>query len=209
MLTNARKALAAALLDIGAVQFGQFRLKLHETRPDAPLSPIYIDLRVLRSFPDVMDSAVAVYKELVSGLEVDLYADVPTAATPLAALLSHETRIPLISPRKEEKGHGTGRQIDGVFKPGQTALLIDDLITLADSKIEAISALEANGLKVRGVVVLVDREQGGVQELEKRGYACRVAFGLKELLQFYRDSGRITAEQQESTLRYLQESHPS
>ena len=206
MLTDKGKTLATALLDIGAIQFGEFKLKLHEKRPDAPLSPIYIDLRILRSFPDIMDSAVAVYKELISGLEFDLYADVPTAATPLAVLLSHETRIPLISLRKEEKGHGTGRPIDGVFKPGQTALLIDDLITLADSKIEAISALESNDLRVRDVVVLVDREQGGVQELKRRGYACHVAFGLKELLHFYRDRSRISEEQHDQTIRYLESS---
>lgn len=204
MLTEREKKLALELLEIGAIKFGAFTLKLHEEKPDAPLSPIYIDLRILRSFPEVMDSAIEVYKELISGIKVDVYADVPTAATPIVAILSYKTRIPMISPRKEEKRHGITRSIDGIFIRGQVALVIDDLITKADSKLEAISVLEENGLKVTDVVVLVDREQGGEQELGRRGYSCHTAFKLKELLDFYLDEGKITTDQYEQTVTYLE-----
>lgn len=204
MLTEAKKKLALELFDIGAIKFGAFKLKLHEKKPDAPLSPIYIDLRTLRSFPKVMDSAVEVYRELTSGLKFDIYADVPTAATPIVAILSHKTGVPMVSPRKEEKAHGIKRPIDGVLKEGQIALLIDDLITKADSKLQAISILEENGVKVQDVVVLIDREQGGVQELDKRGYTPHVAFKLRELVEFYLDSARITRDQYERTIAYLE-----
>lgn len=107
--------LPQGLLDIGAIKFGAFRLKLHEKTQDAPLSPIYINLRILRAFPEVMDSAIEVYEELTSGLKFDCYADVPTAATPIVAILLHETRILMISPRREEKKHGIKRPIDGAF----------------------------------------------------------------------------------------------
>jgi uridine monophosphate synthetase len=192
------------LFEIGAIKFGAFRLKLHETKPDAPLSPIYVDLRILRSFPKTMDTSSRVYQELTSRLKFDVYADVPTAATPLVAVLSYKTGIPMISPRKEEKTHGIKRQIDGVFKQGQVALLIDDLITQAESKLETISVLEENGLKVLDVVVLVDREQGGVQQLESRGYACHAAFKLKELLKLYLDLQKITSEKYEQVITYLE-----
>ncbi|MFC1909637.1 orotate phosphoribosyltransferase, partial [Chloroflexota bacterium] len=152
---------------------------------------------------DVMDSAVKVYAEMTKGLKFDVYADVPTAATPIVAILSHETRIPMISPRKNEKQHGTKRPIDGSFHQGEVALLVDDLITLADSKLEAISVLEENGLQVHDVVVLVDRQQGGAQELEKRGYACHKAFDLSELLEFYLEVGKISQDQYERTLDYI------
>lgn len=206
MLNDAKKELALGLIEIGAIKFGAFRLKLHDTNPSAPLSPIYVDLRMLRSFPKVMDSAIRVYREMIDGLKFDIYADVPTAATPIVAILSHETRVPMVSPRKEEKEHGIKRPIDGQFQQGEVALLVDDLITKADSKIEAISVLEENGLKVHDVVVLVDREQGGVQELEKRGYSSHVAFGLKELLDFYLSSGKIDQEQYAKTTTYLKNS---
>lgn len=203
MMTNAKKKLALDLFKIGAIKFGAFKLKLHETNPDAPLSPIYIDLRILRSFPEVVDSATTVYEQLISGLSFDMYADVPTAATPLVAVLSYKTQIPMITPRKDEKTHGIKRPIDGIFKPGQIVLLVDDLITLAESKLETISALEENGLKVLDVAVLVDREQGGVEQLKLRGYNCHAAFKLKELLRFYLDSDKITKEQYEKVVAYL------
>ncbi len=138
MLTEPSRELVLQLFDIGAIKFGAFKLKLHEKKPDAPLSPLYIDLRILRSFPAVMDLAIHVYKELIHGLNFDLIADVPTAATPIVAILSHELKIGMISPRKDEKEHGIMAKIDGVFQKGNVVLLVDDLVTQADSKLEAI-----------------------------------------------------------------------
>lgn len=206
MMTEMEKKLALDLFDIGAIKFGAFKLKLHEKKPDAPLSPIYIDLRILRSFPKTMESTIEVYKELINGLKFDVYADVPTAATPIVAILSYQTKVPMISPRKEEKAHGIKRPIDGAFKEGQIVLLIDDLITKAESKIDVISILEENNLKVQDIVVLVDREQGGIQELEKMGYTPHVAFKLKELLKFYLQTAKITRDHYEQTITYLKNS---
>lgn len=204
MLKKNCEQLAVELLNIGAIKFGNFRLKLHENNPDAPLSPIYIDLRLLRSFPNVIDSAVGIYSDLSKGFLFDVYADVPTAATPIVAILSHVTRIPMISPRKDEKKHGTTAPIDGVFRAGQKALLIDDLITNAGSKLETISILEANALIVAGVIVLVDREQGGGPELERKGYIFQAAFRLTELLEFYSTKGLISQDDSRRTREYLQ-----
>ena len=204
MITETKRKLALDLLEIGAIKFGAFKLKLHDTMPDAPLSPVYIDLRILRSFPKLMDTLTKVYQELTSGLKFDVYADVPTAATPLVAVLSYKTGIPMISPRKDEKSHGIRRQIDGVFKQGQVALLVDDLITQAESKLETISILEENGIKVLDVAVLVDREQGGAKQLESRGYACHAAFKLRELLKLYLDLQRITPEKYGQVISYLE-----
>lgn len=203
MISDQKLKLASQLLNIGAIKFGNFRLKLHEKNPDAPLSPIYIDLRLLRSFPEVIDSAVDIYRDLSNHFVFDVYADVPTAATPIVAILSHVTRVPMISPRKDEKRHGTTAPIDGIFAPGQRVLLVDDLITNAGSKLETISVLEDHRLIVSGVVVLIDREQGGGPELEKNGYACRAAFRLTELLEFYSRTGLISRDDYRRTMDYL------
>ena len=185
------------------MKFGDFRLKLHDKYPNAPPSPIYLDLRILRSLPDVMDSAVEVYESLANGLKFDLLADIPRAATPIVAILSHKSRVPMVSPRMEEKEHGIRRHIDGLFEPGQRALVIDDLITLADSKLAAITILEENGLRVTDVLVLIDREQGGVEALRRHGVTCHCAFKLKSLLDFYLEEKRITPQQYEKTVGYL------
>jgi len=203
MFAEEKWKLAHDLHKIGAIRFGNFRLKLHEKNPDAPLSPIYIDLRLLRSFPDVMDLAVSVYKDLSVQFNFELYADVPTAATPIVAILSHISRVPMISPRKDEKKYGVVRPIDGFFESDQRVLLVDDLITQATSKMEAISVLEENGLKVSGVIVLVDRQQGGPIELEEHGYVCRAAFKLSELLEFYLKTKSINEHDYRRTVDYL------
>jgi uridine monophosphate synthetase len=109
----------------------------------------------------------------------------------------------MISPRKDEKKHGTTARIDGAFIPGQKVLLVDDLITNAGSKLETISVLEENKLHVAGVVVLVDREQGGGAELQKGGYEFRTAFRLTELLEFYSENGLISKDDYRRTKDYL------
>jgi uridine monophosphate synthetase len=186
-MTERQRAFADALLTCGAVKFGAFRLKLHETHPDAPLSPIYVDLRVLRSFPDATDIAVEVLAEMIAadGIICDLFADIPQAATPLVAVLSHVTRVPMITPR-EVKTHGATGQINGAYHAGETVLVIDDVITDGESKVEALRVLESHGLRVRDVAVLVDREQGGVAQMRQAGYALHAAVTLTQLLEHWR-----------------------
>jgi uridine monophosphate synthetase len=194
-LTPKQRAFADGLLSSGAVKFGAFRLKLHETQPDAPLSPMYVDLRVLRSFPDALDATVAALQELIEtrGLVFTRYADVPMAATPMVAVLSHITRVPMITPR-ETKTHGAGGSINGFFTPGETALVIDDVVTHAESKLEAIRTLEANGLVAHDVVVLVDREQGGPEAIAAAGYRLHAAVTISDLLAYWRETGGISEE---------------
>ncbi|WIG60915.1 MAG: hypothetical protein OJF49_003663 [Ktedonobacterales bacterium] len=194
-MTEKQRAFADALLAVGAVKFGAFRLKLHETQPDAPLSPIYVDLRVLQSYPDALDAAVAVLGELIAtrNLSFTRYAGIPMAATPLVAVLSHMTRVPMITPR-EVKSHGAGGSINGTFTTGETVLAIDDVVSHADSKLEAARVLETNGLRVRDIVVLVDREQGGPAQLASAGYTLHAAVRLSQLLDYWRASGGIDDE---------------
>lgn len=196
--------LALKLFDIGAVKFGEFRLKLHEKEPEAPLSPIYIDLRVLRSFPRVMYMAVRLYEEMIADAAFDIIADVPTAATPIVAILSFRMGVPMVSPRLTEKKRGAVGSIDGVFGVGQRVLLVDDLITKADSKLEAINVLEDNGLTIDGVAVLLDREQGGVEVLERSGYTCRTAFSLRGLVALYAEVGKIKTDDYDRVVSYLE-----
>lgn len=205
MLSESQKELAISILESGAVQFGQFKLKLHERNPSAPLSPVYVDLRLIRSSPKAFRVAIAAYEEMLRSVKCDLYADVPTAVTPFVGALILTTGIAMVSPRMNVKVHGLGRQIDGRFRAGQVVAVLDDLITRADSKLEAIASLEAAGLTVRDVIVLVDREQGGREELERRGYRCVSALALTAMLAFYRDEGLISLEQFARTEAYLAE----
>lgn len=206
------EALASRLHHIGSFKDktlspgGQgFRLKLHEKTPDAPLSPFYLDLRLIRSFPDVMTLAARVFRQMMfrylDGTPARI-ADVPTAITPVVSVLSLMTNIGMVTPR-EPKKYGTEATIDGVWEPGDTVVLFDDLITKADSKITAIETLQKGGLKAAGVIVLVDRLQGGSEHLESLGYGLYCAFTIKWLLEFYHENNMLSAELRDEISQYL------
>ena len=199
------RLLATPAYMLGAVKFGSFRLKLHESFPDAPMSPFYVDLRILRRLPLIKRAAVTVYESLLKPLTFDLLSDVPTGATPFVSSLSDRLEVGMISPRLDPKSYGAKAPVDGLLKQdaGKTAVLIDDVITTADSKLKALKILARSSITVRDVVVLIDREQGGKESLEKAGFALHSAITVSRLLAFYQDQGIITPETRSHTLEKL------
>lgn len=199
------RLLANDLFKVDAIKFGAFKLKLHEKNPDAPLSPIYIDLQVLRSHPSTLNMTTSTFIQAAMGLKCDLVADIPISVSPIVAVLSHRTQIPMVTPRLAVKERGTKASVLGAFEENQVVLLIDDLITKADSKLEAIRALEAKDLVVKDVLVLVDREQGGREQLAERGYMLHSVFTLSELLKHYLDTDRIDQARYDEVTAYLKD----
>lgn len=195
-LTAGQEAFADSLLRFGLVMFGDRKIKFHKQHPEAPLSPIYIDLRPLRRLPDEKREALRLYRDQLVKLDFDLIADVPTAGTPFASSLSDRFVKGMITPRLDNKQYGSGAQIDGLLSQdkGMTAVLIDDLITDGNSKIEAVNILRQNGIKVNDVVVLIDRNQGGREELEKEGIRLHASMTLDQMLDYYARTGKITQE---------------
>jgi orotate phosphoribosyltransferase len=84
--------------------------------------------------------------------------------------------------RKEPKGHGAGKQIEGNFKAGSTVIVVDDVITTGGSTLKAIDAIEREGGKVAFCLVLVDREEGGREAIEARGIHVLPLFTRSTLL---------------------------
>jgi len=196
--------LTLALADIGAVKFGEFTLA------SGKRSPIYIDLRLLVSHPNVLRLVAHAYAELIRGIVVSedrrlgiRLVAIPYAALPIGTAVALEMDLPLIYPRKEVKAHGTARAIEGDFEPGERAIVLDDLITTGGSKLAAIEPLEAEGLRVQDVVVLIDREQGGREELAAVGYRLHAVLRLGEMLDQLVEAGRISAEQRDAVQAYL------
>lgn len=192
------------LFRIGAIKFGAFKLKLHEQNPEAPLSPIYVDLRIIKSDPPTFYQTIELLENAIAfcQLKFDLIADIPTASTPFVSVIAFQKKWPMISP-KISKTHGLSGDIDGIYQQGQTALLCDDLITKADSKIEAANVLEKNGLIVKDILVLIDRQQRGMQALQAKGYRLRKIFNLPEFLYHYQNTKKITPEQFREVMGYL------
>ncbi len=196
-VTGERARLADALVEIGCVRFGEFTLK------SGLMSPIYIDLRRLASFPDVLAATAAAYQEVLAGLTFDRLAAIPYAAMAIGAAIALATGRPMIYPRLEVKEHGTRREVEGEFQPGETALVIDDLATTGGSKFEAIERLRAAGLLVNDVLVLIDRQSGAGEALAAQGIHFHAVFTLNELLDHWERAGRVPPAQLAAARQFL------
>lgn len=172
------RTLSEQLYSIGAVQFGEFTLK------SGMRSPFYIDLRSVVSYPHILKSIADALITLIKDhrIHFDLIAGIPYTAIPIATAVSLAMDVPMIYTRKEVKNYGTKKKIEGVFRPGQTCLLLDDLITTGESKFETIAAVEAEGLVVKDIIVLVNREQGGKEQLAEKGYTLHGVLSISEIL---------------------------
>jgi orotate phosphoribosyltransferase len=192
-----KAALSQRLFDAGCIKFGTFTLKSGLT------SPVYIDLRLLASYPALLRKVASAMAASAHALTFDHIAAIPLAGLPIGTALALEMDRPMIYPRPEVKAHGRQRTIEGEFAPGETALVVDDLITRGTSKIEAIKPLEDAGLVVQDVLVLIDREQGGVEDLAQQGYRLHAILKFTDILETLKEAECITPEQHAEVLDYL------
>jgi uridine monophosphate synthetase len=180
---------ALGLHALGAVRFGEFTLK------SGKKSPVYVDLRLLVSDPRLMARVARLFQEILEPLHYDRIAAIPYGGLPIGQAVALRTGRPLIYPRREVKEYGTRKAIEGAFAPGETVVVLDDLITTGGSKLESLAPLLEAGLAVKDVVVLVDREQGGAAELAARGLALHAALTLGQVLDSLVRHGAITDSQ--------------
>jgi orotate phosphoribosyltransferase len=88
--------------------------------------------------------------------------------------------------RKEPKKHGTMQWIEGNVREGESVLIIEDVITTGGSTIKAIERAKRCGLRVQGVVVLIDRQEGGREAVESMGVPVKVLLTKKEIFEAYK-----------------------
>jgi uridine monophosphate synthetase len=197
-LDNIIALLADALLEAGCVKFGEFTLK------SGLKSPIYIDLRQVISFPNLLEQIAAAYLPILKELKFQRIAGLPYAAIPIATAISLRGGYPMIYPRKEVKNYGTMAEIEGEFHPGETVVVIDDLATTGGSKFEGIEKLTGAGLKVTDVVVLIDRQSGAKEALEQAGFHLHSVLTITGLLDYWEKMEKVQNEMISETRRFLE-----
>ena len=189
--------LALGLHETGAIQFGDFTLQ------SGAKSPFYLDLRLLVSDPDVLSHAARAYADMLDEVYYNRIAAIPYAALPIGTALSLQTKMPLLYPRKERKEYGTRRAVEGHFKPDETVVVVDDLISTGASKLDAIKPLREEGLQVHDVAVLIDRETGGREELAANGLKLHSVFRLTELMEVLLEHERISPDEKAQVDRFI------
>lgn len=200
---SALQALAIDLLEAGCVKFGEFKLK------SGLISPIYIDLRRLVHYPDLLITIASIYLEILETLQFDHLAAIPYAGLPIASAISVQGGVSLVYPRKESKAYGTQARVEGVYSAGEQVVLIDDLATTGGSKLEAIEKLKSVGLNIKDVVVLIDRQSGAYEDLAGLGYRLHAIYTLSQLLRYWRGAGLITVDQETAVQKFISSTQAS
>lgn len=197
-LNLSMQTLAHGMLREDIVKFGgPFTLK------DGRKSVSYVNLRDMISLPGLFDGAVRAYAQTLGqnpkiGTKPDgtrrYLAGIPEAASYYAGAVAYELGWPLLQHRVKGKEHGQPRSVEGRFSEGDEVVLLDDVITGAKAKLEEVTALGEAGLKTTGVVVLVDREQGGRTELESKEIEFAAAMTLSGIARYALDEnlGNVT-----------------
>ena len=125
------------------------------------------------------------------------------AALPIATLLSVKIDQPMLIRRKEAKAYGTKKLIEGKFIAGERCLIIEDVVTTGSSVIETVNDLRSEGLRIEDAIVVVNREQGGVQNISKQGIVLHSMFTLSYLLDVLKKSGKIEESMVKAVADYI------
>src|SRR5688572_1410762 len=175
--------IAELMWELGCVQFGDFSVGR-----TARNSPVYLNPKLLVSRPDALARVAALIEAEVQmkialrNRQVepfDLIAGVPIGGLHIATALSLQMRIPLVYARTDPLALlGEQTHIEGIYRPGQTAIVVDDLTTGGGSLVDTAEALRQQGVFVRDALVLINREQGAARRLLEAGVRLHPVLSL-------------------------------
>lgn len=145
-MSKIKEEVAKILLDTKAVTL---RPKNPFRYTSGILSPIYTDCRLIISYPKQRKTIKDLYIKTINDARIsfDIVAGTSTAGIPWTALISDSLDLPMIYVRNSAKAHGKQNQIEGIIKRGNTAIVIEDLISTGKSSIETIKAIRNSGAK--------------------------------------------------------------
>ncbi len=198
-LEKEKTELSRILHKIGAIKFGTFKLT------SGRISPYYIDLRIVPSFPEAFQRVGDIYVKLIEtelGTQnFERIAGIPTAGMPFASLVAYLMKKPFLYIRPKAKMHGRERRIEGIIMPGDRVLLVDDLITTGLSLTKAAKTIRAEGGVVSNALILLDREEGGKEKLKKDNITPHCLLTAREAANKLYELGAIEEDQLKTIIK--------
>ncbi len=199
---NKIEIIARSLIKSGALKFGNFILKSGIT------SPYYIDLSWLLSSPtdfnQVTNVIVEEMRQIILARQIDKLATIELKGALILPHVASILKVPCVIVRKEAKVYGlTGRIVGGEVKNGERFLFFDDVITDGRSKIEGMKPIKEMGGVIDTVMVVVDREQGGKENLESMGYRVKAITTISDIVNELLKLGEISRENAEKIMDYV------
>jgi len=193
--------LAKILHNIDALKFGLFKLT------SGKVSPYYIDLRIVPSFPDAFRQICDFYGESITsqvGLKnFDRIAGIPIAGIPFASQIAYNLKKPFLYVRKGVRLHGRQRRVEGILVSGDRVLLVDDLVTTGLTLKKAAKAVTAEGGIVKEAVALLDREEGGKEKLAKNGIQLHALLKISEVANTLYEIGAIDKDSLKTIMKQI------
>lgn len=193
---------SSALFRSGCIKFGTFKIK------SGNKSPYYIDMARLLSSPKefclVADIAAEKIKTIMASEHIDKLASIELKGALIVPSIGCKLNLPCVIVRKEKKAYGvTGRIAGADVAKGDNILFFDDVVSEGLSKIEGIKPLQELGANVKHLLVVVNREQGGKEKLEKLGYQVHALAKISEVVDSLFRSKKISKAQADTLLAYI------
>ena len=143
-------------------------------------SKYYLDKYLFTTRPELLGAVARLAAELLPG-DTARIAGAELGAVPLAAAVSLHTRLPFVIVKKQAKDYGTSKPIEGVLQAGDKVALVEDIITTAGQCIKAANALKDAGAQVIKVIGIIDRQEGGADNIRDAGFEYEPLFVKADL----------------------------
>lgn len=204
-MTNASDQVAKILFDLHAISLNPKEPFRYDS---GILSPVYIDNRILVSYPKerqiIRDLYINAMKS--TGEQFDLIAATATAGIPHAAWIADKLNLPMVYVRGKAKDHGKRNRVEGIVKKGANVAVIEDLISTGESSIETAEAVRQAGGKVSYIFAIITYEMEKSKEnFRKNGLKLIPLITFKDVLIIAQNSGRISQKENEIILDWTKD----
>ena len=175
MIKQEKNQLISLLNDNNVIKFGKFTLSSGRE------SDYYVDMKKAITDPQILSQVSKIISQLISDDDIDRVAGPALGAVTIATAVALHAGIPMLMIRKAQKDYGTSQLIEGELKTGDKVIVVEDVTTTGHSLLKAVRAVQDNGGVVERTFVVVDREEGAVEELKKQGITLEPLVSISEV----------------------------